>query len=70
MALKKGLLKKKNGNLHLVSSFKKFMDNIPNKEWPAGPPGETVFQPNHMGKMKTRDELVELQIIRKPEMKE
>jgi hypothetical protein len=47
-------------NLELVSTFKKFMDNLEHKFWPAGPPGETTFQPPHMGKMKTREELVEL----------
>jgi hypothetical protein len=51
-------------NLELVSTFKKFMDNLEHKFWPAGPPGETAFQPPHMGKMKTRGELVELKNIR------
>jgi hypothetical protein len=51
-------------NLELVSTFKKFMDNVEHTSWPVGPEGETFFQPPHMGKMKTRDELVELKNIR------
>jgi hypothetical protein len=53
----------KKTNIALVSMFKKFMDVIPHeKYWPDGPPGETSFQPVFMGKIKTRNELVQLLI--------
>jgi hypothetical protein len=55
----------KKTNIALVSTFKKFIDAIPHeKYWPDGPPGETSFQPVSMGKMKTRNELVQLQMQR------
>jgi hypothetical protein len=56
----------KKTNLERVTSFKKFMDAIPHEKWwPTGPTGESNFQPIYIGKMKTRNQLVQQQMRRR-----